>query len=584
MNVVQDGQAADIRCDQIEADFNYRRRYDPAKMASLRADIRARGLISRVVVRALENDRFQLVVGNRRYRAFVEEFGTEALIKAEIRTLNDEEATAMMMAENGEREDPSVIEDAEGAARMVGLCKGNREEAANRLGWPRSKLDRRLGLMNATQTVRDAYLAADSKLQIGHVEVLAALRKEVQDRVINMILQGPPEQFPTVDRLKAMAETSLQLLESAIFDRVDCGSCHFNTGNQQALFDNSFSGSRCTNKECFDKKTEGELESRKGKLAETYQVVRIVRAGDNSTVIPLRAEGKRAVGAEQAIACGTCADYGACVSALPDSLGKTFEKVCFNQSCNEGKVKAFADLQAAQQRAAETPPQGAAVADATGDSGSDAPGGTSDEDTVQPGTSGTTKAAQAKPDAIRNAIREYREEVWRLVFQRAVLKLDVKDNRALLIAIILNRPGNLDSSASLDRLNKGLNLKLGRLNAGKLAAELLTLDQGQLASAFQQLPAHLTKDTPIEDIKGFLKALKVNIEHFWQVNDTFFDLLTKTELDAVCQELGLDKAAGKTYASLKNGSKKEFVAAMLKVQGFAYQGAVPKIMRWTSGI
>ncbi|MDR7097212.1 hypothetical protein J2X09_004986 [Hydrogenophaga laconesensis] len=93
-----------------------------------------------------------------------------------------------------------------------------------------------------------------------------------------------------------LAEQSLQSLSAAIFDRTECNGCQFNTGLQQAMFDTSFSGTRCTNKECYQGKTEAELQSRAKALTETYQVVRIVRAGDNSTAVPLRAEGPKGVG------------------------------------------------------------------------------------------------------------------------------------------------------------------------------------------------------------------------------------------------------------------------------------------------
>lgn len=358
MEQFQDGQPADIPAGLIDADFNYRRRYNEGKMASLRADIRERGIIQRVIVRPRDNGRFQLVVGNRRYRAFVAEFGQEAAVKSEVRLLSDAEATAMMAAENGEREDPSIIEDAELAARMLGVVKGDRDEAARRLGWDRKKFDRRVALMNATQQVRDAYL--EDKIGVGHVELLAALRKEVQDRVISVFREK--DQWPTLDQLKAMAEQSLQSLESAIFDRAECNGCQYNTGFQQAMFDTSFEGSRCTNKECFSKKTEAELGVREAKLKDTYQVVRIVRPGDNSTVIALRAEGKRPVGAEQAAACRTCANFGACVSGVPDSLGKVYEEVCFDQACNDEKpqggrtrVRSNEALPGAQAAAADQP-------------------------------------------------------------------------------------------------------------------------------------------------------------------------------------------------------------------------------------
>lgn len=576
----QDEQEVLVPCSQIDADFNYRRRYNPEKMASLRADIRANGLTYGVILRLRENGRYQLVVGNRRFKATVEEFGIDAKIKAKVRKLTDELAVAIMMSENGEREDPSAIEDAEGASRMLGLVKGDREEAARRLGWSRNKLDRRLAIMNATQAVRDAYL--NDRIDLGHVEIFAALRKEVQDRVIQILLLQP--KAPPVEKLKEMAEQSLQSLDIAIFDRGECGGCQYNTGNQQALFEQSFSGSRCTNKECYERKTEAELEVRKDKLIETYQVVRIVRAGDNSTVIPLRAEGKRPVGAEQAAACRTCADFGACVSAVPDSLGKTYTDICFNQTCNDEKVAVYQNQQkAAEQAATVTANDGAAAS--SDDSAADKQ---ADESTASAAAAEKPKreANTASSSSVRGTIREYREGIWRAVFERAVPKLPMEQNRALLIALIGHRSSYLNGSKAMDNVNKAIGTDvpvLGSSTEKKMRA-ILAFDKANLGSAFQLLPAFVTTDMPIGDLVGFLKALDIKIEQHWKVNETFFDILTKTELDAVCQEIGLAKAAGKTYPSLRNGSKKDFVAAMLKVEGFNYVGAVPKMMRWTSGV
>ena len=563
-----------IPCAQIDADFNYRRRYKADKMASLRADIRAKGLTYGVIVRLRENGRYQLLVGNRRFRAVVEEFGIEANIKAKIRILSDEEAVSTMMSENGERDDPSAIEDAEGASRMLGLVKGDREEAARRLGWPRHKLDRRLAIMNATQAVRDAYL--DEKIDLGHVEIFAALRKEVQDRVLEVMLQQPT--VPTVDQLKAMAEQSLMSLEAAIFDRAECGGCQFNTGNQQALFEQSFTGSRCTNKECYGKKTEDELEARKQKLTDTYQVVRIVRTGDNSTVIPLRADGKRPVGEAQAKACRTCGDFGACVSAVPDSMGKVYEDICFNKTCNDEKVAAFNKSQEAQaQPEAATSRAGSMPAKKTTSTAAARP------------DKGPAKPPPASTSSTRGAIKEYRESIWRKVFERAMFKLPVLQSRALLLALIAHRPSYLNGAAAMERINKELGTDVPVRGAGSdsggtqgLMQALLAFDQEKLAKAYFHVPAQVTAEMPIRDLVGFLAALDIKIEQYWKVNETFFDILTKTELDAVCQEIGLATAAGKTYDSLKNGKKADFVKAMLKVDGFRYEGAVPQLMRWAT--
>lgn len=566
MQAFQDGQTAAVRADLIDADFNYRRRYDPQRMASLRADIRARGLIQRVVLRPREQGRFQLIVGNRRLRALVAEFGEQVEVPSEIRLLSDADATAMMAAENGEREDPSAIEDAELAARMLGEVKGDREEAASRLGWERRKFERRIALMHAGPSVRDAYL--QDRIGIGHVEILAALRKEVQERVMQVILQQP--QAPGVEQLKAMAEQSLQNLDSAIFDRGECAGCQYNTGNQQALFDESFAGTRCTNRECFGQKTEQELQARAQRLQDSYPLVRIVRPGDNSTVIALRAEGKRAVGAEQAAACRSCASFGACVSAVPDTLGKAYEQVCFDQACNERKVNAWRQ---------QNLQQGNDLASAV-ESGANAPAPGTAKAQRQSRTQGGD--AEPKPAQIRNAVREYRESVWRTVFQAAALQLPPLTSRQLLLALIAHRPAYLDAHAAIAATNKllGLDIPMVSARTHRLVRTVLALDEAQVATGLQQVAAHVGKDLPIDDLVGFLQALGVRLEQHWRVNESFFTVLTKSELDAVCVEIGLADAAAKHYARLKNGAKKEFLAAMLKVEGFQYAGTIPRLMRW----
>ena len=568
-----------VKCGLIDEGFNYRRKRSPQKDAELRADMKQRAagdprnaLIYPVLLRILDNGRFQLIAGGRRTRQFREEWGDEAEIRARARRMTDVEATALMMAENGGREDPSVIEDAEGAARMLGYCNGDKDEAASRLGWKREKLDKRLALMNAHQAVRDAYL--EEKIHQGHVEIFAALRQDVQQVVIEKILAHG--KVPTVEQLKALAEQALLSLEAAIFDKTACSGCQYNTGFQQAMFEQSFSGSRCTNKECYTKKTEAELEVRKAQLEETYQVVRIVRPGDNSTVIALSAtDGKRPVGAEQLTACRTCGDFGACVSGVPDSLGKVYRGVCFNKQCNDEKVAAF---RAAQQQPSAPSSETSAQAPAEGGAGaSEAKSGAAPS--TKPESAPATKAS---PNSVRNQIREYREGVWRAVYQRAVLKLPVKDSRALLAALTAHHSSYLDGKAAVDAASKQIGSDLPTIytNTKKQLAAFLQLDQNQLAIVLQHLPAFVSSSMPIGDIVGYLKALEIKLEQHWRVNEAFFDVLTKTELDAVCDEIGLAKAAGKTYTSLKNGSKKDFVAGMLKVEGFEYLGAIPKLMRW----
>jgi ParB family transcriptional regulator, chromosome partitioning protein len=165
----------------------------------------------------------------------------------------------------------------------------------------------------------------------------------------------------------------------------------------------------------------------------------------------------------------------------------------------------------------------------------------------------------------------------------------VLQSRALLLALIAHRPSYLNGSVAMERINKELGTDVPVRGAGSdsggtqnLMRALLAFDQEKLAKAYFHVPAQVTAEMPIRDLVGFLTALDIQIEQYWKVNETFFDILTKTELDAVCQEIGLAKAAGKTYDSLKNGKKADYVKAMLKVDGFRYEGAVPQLMRWST--
>ena len=568
-NPMENGQATiNIPIRQIASGFNYRRRFNEAKMAELVDDIKRQGVLQHILVREV-NGSYQVIAGNRRAKAVEIAFGEDATIPAIVRTMTDDEAMAAMVSENKVREDTTAIEDAEAAAQMLGLLNGDRKETAKRLGWSLAVLSSRLGIMNATEKVRNAYI--DEKILLGHVEILAALVKEVQDGVIDKLLNMP--KVPTVPELKAMAEQTLLDLDTAIFDKTQCNGCHYNTGKQQAMFETSFEGTRCTNRTCYEQKTEQELEVRRSALVGDYQVVRIVRPGDNMTVVPLHATGPKGVGEEQALACRTCGDFGACISAAPDKLGKAYKNVCFNSNCNAQKI----DARIKAEQAANTPEQAPAWPAPASAAGSEASAA------HKPSTAPAKQKAQTKPASSepRTAVKDYRESVWRKVFQTAAVRLPVIKSRALLVALCLHCSSSMDRSEAAKAVGKAIgNDDIDRTDAGQLLATMLQLDEKGLGGALQQIPGFVDKNLSIAAITAMMTALDIQLEKFWRVNEAFFDLLTKTELDAVCIELGLDKAIGEKYSKLKVGPKADYVAGVLAVEGFNYVGKIPALMRW----
>lgn len=555
----------------IEHGFNYRRRYK--HLEELAEDIKANGLTSPVLLRPLDSGKFQLIAGNRRVRAYVIAKGEDAAIPALIRPMTDAEATAAMASENQHRENTTAIEDAELASRMLALTKGDKAEAAKRLGWSPAKMASRLALMNTTDEVRNAYI--DEKVDLGHVEILAAMRREMQNKVLAKLLEAP--KLPTVEQLKKMAEAVLRNLEAAIFDKADCGSCQYNTGNQQGLFETSFEGARCTDQSCFAAKTEQELEKRAEALRGDYQVVRIVRPGENFTLTPLKADGPKGVGVEQAKACRACGDFGACVSAAPDKLGATFKDMCFNADCHSEKV---ADrIKAEKQAEAAAEKAGPAAEPASG--GTANAGGDANAAAQKAGKGAAQAATTPKIADIRNVVKEYREKVWRGVLQRAAMKLPVMQSRALLVALCLYRPSTFSTHSAKSAIEKQLGIEaLKDHGVASVLKASLAMDQQQLSVSLQTIAAHIDGTFSLNDVEGVLKTLGVDIADFWKINPDFLDVLTKAELEAVCEELGIAKAMGKEFDKVKNGKKPDFIKAILSIEGFEYKGKIPSFMRW----
>lgn len=561
-----------IAAGRVNTSGNYRRRF--SNMDEFTESIRKNGIRNPPKLRIFPGTDTppKLVAGGKRIRAFISIHGPEAELQYLGEVMTDEQELIEMVVDNKDREDPSAVEEAEHATKMLGICRGDKAETARKLGYSVSTLDRRLALMNAIEEVRTAYL--EDQIELGHLEVLAGLRKEVQTQVLEAILKAPTK--PTVSDLVKMVQQAMLSLDSAIFNKKDCQGCKHNTVQQQAMFETSIAGSNCTNKECFDKKTEDELELRADALRETYQVVRIVRAGENNTVVPLRAEGQFAVGKDQAEKCRVCGDFGACISAAPDKLGKDFREMCFNTECNEKMVAAYKKVVAEQAAPKSSKPE----------QGQEGAKGTSTKAKPE-GQAGSATGTGEEPPVTRaevvprNQIREYRENVWRLVFQAAVPNLPPQVNRSILIALCLLRPSCLDSSATAKALKDLLKLtNLRTTDALDLMTVLMKLDQPALFAALNQLPAHVSVTLEIGQIVKFLQAANVQLENFWMVDTQFFAMLNKNEIDIVAKELGIDTALGAAYAKAKNGGKDDYVKAVSTIPNFEYKGKIPSFMRW----
>ena len=137
---------ASIKVGNILPGRNPRGYFDPAEMTALEDSVKSKGVLQAILVRPRDAGRYEIVAGERRWRAAKKVFGDEYEIPALVRDLDDGEADEAALIENIQRADMSPTEEAEAAAKILGRCQGDRDEASHRLGWSRTTLDKRLAL------------------------------------------------------------------------------------------------------------------------------------------------------------------------------------------------------------------------------------------------------------------------------------------------------------------------------------------------------------------------------------------------------------------------------------------------------
>jgi PRTRC genetic system ParB family protein len=551
-------QQPTLPLSRIKLGRNPRTYFDDAEMEEMRASIRARGVDTPILIRPIDSGDFELIAGGRRFKAAMDVHGESYEIPVSVKYVDEFEAEEIALVENIQRSDMSPGEEAVDAAKLVGRCQGDREEAARRIGWSLATLNGRLALMNCSASVLDALNTRSIKL--GHAELFAAFTKEQQDRLLPVVVK----EGHSVADLKKVLERASCSLSAAIFEKTDCGGCPHNSAAQAEMFGESIGTGSCTNRICYNEKTEKTLEATAAGLREEFQTVRIVRPGDNHTRIQLVADGPKGVGTEQAKACYACQNFGAAVSGLPDSLGNVYKGQCFDTVCNMKKV-------AVRIKSAKAPETGTAkAASSTGSS------------KASGATKGDRPAAVAEATVVAESdkVKAYRVALWRRALRREV-STDVALARQYLIAVVAT--GNARSIEAdpvrtiWERLIDDKPAVSNFSNAASAAAGLQSDQQVKLLVA---LAMSAIQGVDVPYLTQMCRHHKLDLTKHWKLDKEFLELITKSEMKVVADELGLRAAMGDEFKKIFAKSKSEVIEALLKVEGFDHAGKVLKVLKF----
>src|SRR2546426_2405039 len=151
--------------------YQPRTRTDDASLAELSESIKAQGVVQPILVRPVDGGRYEIVAGERRWRA-AQRAGLKE-IPALIRPVPDQAALALALIENIQREDLNPLEEAQGIKRLIEEFGLTHEAAAQAVGRSRSAVTNLLRLTQLAQPVQA--LVLDEKIDMGHARALLAL-------------------------------------------------------------------------------------------------------------------------------------------------------------------------------------------------------------------------------------------------------------------------------------------------------------------------------------------------------------------------------------------------------------------------
>ncbi len=247
---------------------NPRRTFEDAALKELAESIRAQGVLSPLLVRPLTENGFEIVFGERRYRAA--QIAGQDTVPVRIRQMSDAEALEAQLVENLIRAEIHPMEEAQGFRALLALeePKYSIEQVAAKVGKSPAFVASRLKLTDLVPEAVEAFYA--DEIGVGHALLLAKLPPDAQQQALPACFkevysgnsQKPARILLPVRNLQFWIDANILLvLKDAPFNKRDpqlvptagsCAECPKRTGHNKLLFGDDLGkqGDRCTDPTC----------------------------------------------------------------------------------------------------------------------------------------------------------------------------------------------------------------------------------------------------------------------------------------------------------------------------------------------
>jgi len=253
----------------VPSPTNPRKRFDPVKLRELADSIAQKGLISPVVLRPLDGARYELVVGERRYRAST--LAGLPTILSVVRTLTDREVCELQLEENGQREDVHPLEEADAYQHLQKQGAAIEELAARTgksVGYVRQRLQYCALGTEGREAFLDNQLTPATALLVARIPVPKLQADAVKDLLRPQYSGEPMGARAAGEHIRGrymlrLADAPFNRGDAALVEGVPaCGGCPKRTGAQPELFADVESPDTCTDPNCFAAKKEADWKQR----------------------------------------------------------------------------------------------------------------------------------------------------------------------------------------------------------------------------------------------------------------------------------------------------------------------------------
>ncbi len=187
-NTGESGNSGELRTLDVgllqPGKYQPRTRMDPGSLEELAESIKSQGIMQPIIVRSVGGGRFEIIAGERRWRAA--QLAGLSEVPTLVRDIPDDAALAMSLIENIQREDLNPLEEAAGVQRLIDEFGMTHEQAANAIGRSRSATTNLLRLLQLAEPVQEQLVTGD--LDMGHARALLSLPKADQIAFANRVV------------------------------------------------------------------------------------------------------------------------------------------------------------------------------------------------------------------------------------------------------------------------------------------------------------------------------------------------------------------------------------------------------------